>query len=64
MRYYFKSPDILYTQTKAFSRSGKLCYLFGACTKQNALPCAPAGAQSVTTAATTKINGAIQVHEE
>jgi hypothetical protein len=24
----------------------------------------PAGAQSVTTAATTKINGAIQVHEE
>ena len=26
--------------------------------------CLPAGAQSVATAATTKINGAIQVHEE
>jgi len=34
-----------------------------ACTKQIDR-CLPAGAQSVTTAATTKINGAIQVHEE
>jgi len=41
----------------------KYVIYFVACTKQIDR-CSPAGAQSVATAATTKINGAIQVHEE
>jgi len=69
MRNYFKYlPDVIH-RLKQFLKQNSIlfrfiCSMLGvACTKQTDR-CLPAGAQSVATAATTKINGAIQVHEE